>query len=83
MDTRLKRSTAFYPQINGQIEVVIRTIVQLLRGYCSKHPKSWDEYLEYIQHSYNRVIHYSIYNSPYETYFGYLPPSPFDYMLDQ
>ena len=53
-------------------------VVQLLRGYCDKHSKSRDEHLEYIQHSYNRKIHFSINKSPFETYFGYLPPSPFD-----
>jgi len=56
-------------------------VVQLLRGYHSKHTKSWDEYLEYIQHSYNRAIHSSIHKSPFETYFGYLPPSSFDYVF--
>jgi len=78
MDTRLKRSTAFHPQMNGQTKVVNRIVVHLLRGYCGKHPKSWDEHLEYIQHAYNKVIHSSINKSPFETYFGYLPPSYFD-----
>ena len=43
MDTKFKKSTDFHPQTNGQTEVVNRTIVHLLRGYCSKHPKLWDE----------------------------------------
>jgi len=78
MDTRLKRSNSFNPQMDGKIKVVNRKVVQLLRGYCGKHPKSWDEHLEYIQHSYNRAIHSSINKSTFDTCFGYLPPSPFD-----
>lgn len=53
MDTKLKRSMTFHPQTDGQIEVVNRTVVHLLRGYCGKHPKLWDEHLPYVQHSYN------------------------------
>jgi hypothetical protein len=39
MDTKLKRSTAFNPQIDGQTEVVNKTMVIFLQGYCNKHPK--------------------------------------------
>ena len=39
MDTKLKKSTTFHPQSDYQIEVVNRTMIHLLRGYCSKHPK--------------------------------------------
>jgi hypothetical protein len=59
MDTKLKKSTAFHPQTDGQTEVVNRTVVHLLRAYCSKHPKLWDEHLHYIQHTYNRTKHSS------------------------
>jgi len=83
MDTRLKRSITFHSQIDGQIEVVNRIVVQLLRGYSGKHLKSRDEHLEYIQHAYNRAIHSSINKSPFETCFGYLPPSPFDCVFGQ
>jgi hypothetical protein len=81
MDTKLKKSTAFHPQTDGQTEVVNRTVVHLLRGYCSKHPKLWDEHLHYIQHAYNRAKHSSTQTSPFEACFGYLPKSPLDFIF--
>ena len=78
MDARLKRSTTFHPQMDGQTEVVNRTLVHLLWGYNQKHLKTWDESLPYIQHCYNRVIHSSTNQSPFEVCMGFLPQSPFD-----
>jgi hypothetical protein len=83
MDTKLKKSTAFHPQTDGQTEVVNRTIVHLLRGYCSKHPKFWDEHLHYIQRAYNWAKHSSTNTSPFEACFGYLPKSPLDFILEK
>eukprot|EP00253_Pinus_taeda_P006376 PITA_06376 len=57
LDTKLTKSTAFHPQTYGQIEVVNRMIVHILRMYNSKHPHTWDESLPYVQHSYNRALH--------------------------
>jgi len=54
--------------MDGNLEVMNRIVVQLLRDYYGKHPTSWDEHIEYIQHSYNRIIHSSINKSPFETY---------------
>jgi hypothetical protein len=34
--------------------------------------------LIYIQHSYNKAVHTSTGKSPFETCFGYFPPSPLD-----
>jgi hypothetical protein len=42
MDTKLKRSISFHPQTDEQTEVVNKTVVIFLRGYCNKHPKLWD-----------------------------------------
>jgi hypothetical protein len=81
MDTKLKKSIAFHPQTDGQTEVVNRTVVHLLRAYCSKHPKLWDEHLHYIQHAYNRAKHSSTQTSPFEACFVYLPKSPLDFIF--
>ena len=77
-DTKLTKSTIFHPQIDGQTEVVNRMIIQILRMYHSKHPRTWDESLAYVKHSYNREIHSSTGHNPFEVYIGYQPLSPID-----
>ena len=81
MDIKLKRSTSFYPQIDGQIEVVNKIVVHALRIYNSSHPKNWDESLPYIQHSYNRAMHHSIGVLHFEACMEFLPRSPIDLQL--
>jgi hypothetical protein len=78
MDTKLTKSTAFHPQTDGQTEVVNRMIIQILRMYHSKHPRTWDESLAYVQHSYNRAIHSSTGHNPFEVCLGYQPLAPID-----
>ena len=81
MDTKLKKSTTFHPQTDGQTEVVNRTVIHIFRGYCNKHPKLWDEQLHYIQHAYNHAKHSSTQTSPFETCLGYLPKFPLDFIF--
>lgn len=83
MDTKLKKSTTFHPQIDERTEVVNRKFIHLLRGYCSKHPKLWDEELYYIQHAYNRENYSSTNTSPFEACYGYLPRSPLDFIFEK
>jgi hypothetical protein len=77
LDTKLNISIAFHIKIDGYI-VVNRTLVQLLRDYNHKHSKTWDKNLINIKHSYNREVHTSTDNFPFENLFGYFPPSPLD-----
>ena len=78
LDTKLTKSTSFHPQTDGQIEVVNRMIVHILRMYNSKHPRTWDESLPYVQHSYNQVLHNSTNHSPFQVGLGFQPLCPID-----
>ena len=78
LDTKLTNSTAFHPQTYGQTEVVNRMIVHILRMYNSKHPRTWDESLPYVQHSYNRALHSSTNHSPFQVGLGFQPLCPID-----
>ena len=78
LDTNLTKSIAFHPQIDGQTEVINRMIVHILRMYNSKHPRTWDENLPYVQHSYNRALHSSTNHSPFQVGLGFQPLCPID-----
>jgi hypothetical protein len=56
-------------------------IIHILRMYNSKHPRTWDECLPYVQHSYNRVLHSSIGHNPFEVGLGFQPLGPMDVAL--
>jgi len=73
MDTKLKKSTTFHLQKDGKTKVINKTVIHLLRGYFSKHPKLSDEQLHYIQHAYNRAKRSSTNTSPFEACFGHFP----------
>ena len=83
MDTKLNKSIKFHLQKNVQAEVVNRTVIHLLRGYCSKHSKLWDEQLHSIQHAYNREKCSSTNTSPFEACFGYFPRSPLEFLFEK
>ena len=78
LDTKLTKSTAFHPQIDGQTEVVNQMIVHILCMYNSKNPCTWDESLPYVQHSYNRALHSSTNHSPFQVGLGFQPLCPID-----
>ena len=78
LDIKLTKSTAFHPQTDGQIEVINRMIVHILRMYNSKHPRTWDERLPYVQHSYNRSLHSSTDHNPFQVGLGFQPLFPID-----
>jgi hypothetical protein len=78
LDTKLTKSIAFHPQTDGQIEVVNRMIVYILRMYNSKHPRTLDESLPYVQHSYNRALHSSTSHNPFQVGLGFQPLCPID-----
>ncbi|GJY49266.1 retrotransposon protein, putative, ty3-gypsy subclass [Tanacetum coccineum] len=58
--TRLKFSTAFHPQTDGQSERTIQTLEDMLRAYALEWTGNWDEYLCLVEFTYNNSWHASI-----------------------
>jgi hypothetical protein len=78
LDTKITKSTTFHLQTDGQTEVVNQMIVRILRMYNSKNPCTWDESLLYVQHNYNRVVHFLTSHNPFQVSLGFQPLCPID-----
>jgi hypothetical protein len=56
-------------------------IVYILCMYNSNHPRTWDESLPYVQHSYNQSLHRSTSHNPFQVGLGFQPLGPIDVAL--
>ena len=50
-------SLTYHPQTNGLVERQNRTLVNMLRVYCSRYMTDWDKYLPQVVGAYNSTQH--------------------------
>ncbi|XP_059312728.1 uncharacterized protein LOC132063953 [Lycium ferocissimum] len=70
LGTRVKLSTAFHPQTDGQAERTIQTLEDVLRACAIDFGGSWDEHLPLVEFTCNNSYQASIQMAPYETFYG-------------
>lgn len=78
LNTKLKFSTAYHPQTDGQTEVVNRSLGDLLRCLVGEHISTWDRVLPIAEFAYNSSVNRSTGHSPFEIVTGYTPRKPID-----
>jgi len=52
LETKLRLSSAYHPQTDGQTEKIIQSLEDLLRAYVLEQGGSWDTYLSLIEFTY-------------------------------
>ncbi|KAD3640163.1 hypothetical protein E3N88_29386 [Mikania micrantha] len=70
LGTRLKFSTAFHPQTDGQSECTIQTLEDMLRACALEWTENWDDYLCLVEFAYNNSWQASIDMAPFELLYG-------------
>nr|GEU39910.1 putative reverse transcriptase domain-containing protein [Tanacetum cinerariifolium] len=68
--TRLKFSTTFHPETDGQTKQTIQTLEDMLRSCALEWNGNWDEYLCLMEFAYNNSWRASIKAAPYELLYG-------------
>nr|GEW04052.1 reverse transcriptase domain-containing protein [Tanacetum cinerariifolium] len=70
LGTRLDLSTAYHPKTNGQIELTIQTLEDMLRACAIDFGGNWETHLPLVESSYNNNYYSSIKCAPYEALYG-------------
>jgi transposase InsO family protein len=70
LDTQLCFSSAYHPQIDGQIERVNQILEDMLRACALQYRRSWDKSLSYAKFSCNNSYQDSLKMAPFEMLYG-------------
>ena len=76
LGTKVKLSTAFHPQTDGQVVSTIQTLENMLRDSIINFKGNLDKQFPLIELSYNNSYHSSICVAPYEALYGWRCRSP-------
>ena len=76
LGTKLKFSTTFHPQTDGQSEMTIQTLEDMLRVCMTDFKSSWEAYLPLVEFAYNNNFQTTIGMAPYEALYGRKCRSP-------
>lgn len=78
--TNLHFATTLHPQTDGQSEVAVKTISNMLRVFTQQFADKWLHYLPILQLAYNNSVNESTKNTPFYLNFGFHPMLPTSYL---
>jgi hypothetical protein len=79
LGVKLKLSTAYHPQTDGQTEIANQHIAQRLRPFVNHYQDNWSELLPLIDFAAATLTHESTGLSPFQVELGFEPRTSFDW----
>ncbi|WVZ53887.1 hypothetical protein U9M48_004774 [Paspalum notatum var. saurae] len=76
LDSKLRFSTAYHLQTDGQTERTNQILEDMLRACAIQYETSWDKSLPYAEFSYNNSYQASLKKSPFEALYGRMCRTP-------
>jgi hypothetical protein len=70
LDTQLRFSSAYHPQIDGQTKRVNQILEDMLRACALQYGRSWDKSLSYVEFPYNNSYQESLEMALFEMLYG-------------
>lgn len=77
--TKLKMSSTFHPETDGQTEATNKTIEHYLRAMVHQEPRRWVEMIPWAEIWYNCFYHYSLGTTSFHVVYGQEPPELLDH----
>ena len=75
MGAKLRMTTAFHPQSDGQMEAANRVIVMYLRCFTGDRPRQWLRWLPWAEYIYNTAYQTSLHDTPFRVVYDRDPPT--------
>ncbi|MFC3790391.1 transposase family protein, partial [Paenibacillus sp. GCM10012307] len=83
LQTKLRMSSPYRPQTDGQTERMNATILAILRAYCKDTGVDWTEHLPMAEFAYNASVNSVTGLAPFEIVHRTLPLSPPDAIAEE
>ncbi|KRX52671.1 Transposon Tf2-9 polyprotein, partial [Trichinella sp. T6] len=81
--TSKTRTTAYHPQSAGLVELMNRTLVDMLAATSIEEPGEWDEYIERVLLAYRTSVHHTTAATPSRILYGQEVRLPVDLIYGQ
>src|SRR5712692_6570264 len=73
LDINQNLSTAYHPQMDGQMEHLNQELEQFLKAFCNMRQSDWVPLLPFAEFTHNSHIHSTIECTPFEALMGFIP----------